>query len=82
MEMLFVELRIRLLQTEPLVLLEWHPARPDFLERYRRERPELSLYLRRAQPVMLLNSGDTVPAYCYVWRSALTAGPTHPRCGE
>jgi len=45
----------------------------DILEGYRPDQPEHSLYLRRVQPVSLLNSGLTVPAYCYVWCSKLPA---------
>ena len=57
-------------------------TRLDFLEGYRPERPEHSLYLRRVQPVMLLNSGDMVLAYCYVWRNALPPGATHLPSGK
>jgi len=49
-------------------------ARLDCLEGYRRERPGHSLYVRRVQNVTLLDSGETVPAYCYVWAGALPAG--------
>ena len=49
-------------------------AKIDFLEGYRPERPEQSLYLRRVQPVTLLSTGETVPAYCYVWRGPLPVG--------
>lgn len=49
-------------------------ARLDVLEGYRPGRPGESLYLRRVQPVTLLNSGATVPAHCYVWRGLLPEG--------
>lgn len=57
-------------------------ARLDCLEGYRRERPEHSLYLRRVQNVTLLDSGATVPAYCYVWRGLLPVGATHLPSGK
>ena len=43
----------------------------DFLEGYRPDQPGRSLYLRRVQPVTLLGSGTTVPAYCYLWHGPL-----------
>ena len=46
----------------------------DFLEGYRPDRPEHSLYLRRVQPVTLLRSGQTIPAYCYLWGGELPPG--------
>ena len=57
-------------------------ARLDVLEGYHQERPEHSLYLRRVQAVTLLDSGDTVLAYCYLWRSALPPGATHLPSGK
>ena len=46
----------------------------DLLEGYRPDRPEHSLYLRRVQPVTLLRTGETIPAYCYLWRGPLPEG--------
>jgi len=54
----------------------------DCLDGYRRERPEHSLYLRRVQNVTLLDSGATVPAYCYVWRGLLPEGAVLVRSGR
>jgi gamma-glutamylcyclotransferase (GGCT)/AIG2-like uncharacterized protein YtfP len=51
--------------------LEATLARIDYLEGYRPERPERSLYLRRVQRVTLLRSEQTASAYCYVWRGSL-----------
>ena len=46
-------------------------ANVDVLEGYRPDQPGRSLYLRRVQPVTLLGSGATVPAYCYLWHGPL-----------
>jgi len=46
-------------------------ASVDVLEGYRPDPPGRSLYLRRVQPVTLLGSGTTVPAYCYLWHGPL-----------
>ena len=54
--------------------LEATLARTDALEGTRPERPEHSLYLRRVRPVILLRTGESVPAYCYVWQGPLPEG--------
>ena len=49
-------------------------TRVDWLEGYRPGQPQRSFYLRRVQPITLLDSGETVPAYCYLWRGSAPPG--------
>jgi len=57
-------------------------ARLDVLEGYRPDSPGRSLFLRRVQAVTLLESGETVPAYCYRWRGLLPEGAVHIPSGR
>jgi len=57
-------------------------ARLDVLEGYRPDSPGRSLFLRRVQTVTLLESGETVPAYCYRWRGLLPEGAVHIPSGR
>ena len=54
----------------------------DFLEGYRPNQPEHSLYLRRIQPVTLLDPGATVPSHCYIWGGPLPPGAARIRSGQ
>jgi len=54
----------------------------DVLEGYHPDRPGQSLYLRRVQTVTLLDSGEEVLAYCYVWRGLLPDSAVHVPSGQ
>ena len=62
--------------------LEATLVRLDRLEVHRPGHPEHSLYVRCVRQITLLGSGETVLAYCYVWRGNLPEGAVLVRSGR